>query len=80
MAIAAYSDLAFRLKSHYPVKVVKLLRIIACNRGPLRKVSGLFIKQMNSQAVNIGVHVMQVKGKKAMASSARINKPPIEVI
>ncbi len=28
------------------------------NRGPLRKVSGLLIRQMNSQVVNIGVHVV----------------------
>jgi hypothetical protein len=35
---------------------------------------------MNSQAVNIGVHVVQVKGKKPMASFAGTNIPPIEVI
>jgi hypothetical protein len=35
---------------------------------------------MNSQAVNIGMHVVQVKGKKLMASFADINIPPIEVI
>jgi hypothetical protein len=35
---------------------------------------------MNSQAVNIGVHVVQVKGKKLMASFAGINILPIEVI
>jgi hypothetical protein len=35
---------------------------------------------MNSQAVNIGVHVVQVKGKKLMASFAGINIPPVEVI
>ncbi len=50
------------------------------NRGPLRKVSGLLIRQMNSQAVNIGVHAVQVKGKKPMASFASTNIPPIEVI
>ncbi len=50
------------------------------NRGPLRKVSGLLIRQMNNQAVNIGVHAMQVKGKKLMASFAGTDIPPIEVI
>jgi hypothetical protein len=35
---------------------------------------------MNSQAVNIGVHAVQVKGKKPMASFASTNIPPIEVI
>jgi hypothetical protein len=35
---------------------------------------------MNSQAVNIGVHAMQVEGKKPMASFASTNIPPIEVI
>jgi hypothetical protein len=35
---------------------------------------------MNSQAVNIGVHVVQLKGKKSMASFAGTNIPPIEVI
>jgi len=50
------------------------------NRGPLRKVSGLLIRQMNSQAVNIGVHAVQVKGKKPMVSFASTNIPPIEVI
>ncbi len=50
------------------------------NRGPLRKVSGLLIRQMNSQAVNIGVHAVQVKGKKSMASFAGTNISPIEVI
>jgi len=50
------------------------------NRGPFRKVSGLLIRQMNSQALNIGVHVVQVKGKKPMASFAGINIPPIKVI
>jgi hypothetical protein len=50
------------------------------NRGPLKKVSGLFIRQMNSQAVNIGVHAVQVEGKKLMASFAGTNIPPIEVI
>jgi hypothetical protein len=29
VAAAAYSDLAFRLKSQHPVKVVELLRIMA---------------------------------------------------
>jgi len=29
VAAAAYLDLAFRLKSHHPVKVVELLRIMA---------------------------------------------------
>jgi hypothetical protein len=29
VAAAAYSDLAFRLKSHHPVKVVELLHIMA---------------------------------------------------
>jgi len=50
------------------------------NRGPFRKVSGLLIRQMNSQVLNIGVHVVQVKGKKPMASFAGINIPPIKVI
>jgi hypothetical protein len=50
------------------------------NRGPLRKVSGLLIRYMNNQVVNIGVHVVQVKGKKLMASFAGTNIPPIEVI
>ncbi len=35
---------------------------------------------MDSQAVNIGVHVMQIKGKKLMASFADTDIPPIEVI
>jgi hypothetical protein len=35
---------------------------------------------MNSQAVNIGVHAVQVKGKKPMASFAGTDIPPIEVI
>jgi hypothetical protein len=35
---------------------------------------------MNSQTVNIRVHVVQVKGKKPMASFAGIDIPPIEVI
>ncbi len=35
---------------------------------------------MNSQVVNIGVHVVQVKGKKPMASFVRTDIPPIEVI
>jgi len=35
---------------------------------------------MNSQVVNIGVHVVQVKGKKPMASFASTDIPPIEVI
>jgi hypothetical protein len=35
---------------------------------------------MNSQAVNIGVHAVQVKGKKLMASFADTNILPIEVI
>jgi hypothetical protein len=35
---------------------------------------------MNSQAVNIGVHVVQVDGKKPMASFAGTNIPPIKVI
>jgi galactitol-specific phosphotransferase system IIC component len=35
---------------------------------------------MNSQALNIGVHVVQIKGKKSMASFAGINIPPIKVI
>ncbi len=35
---------------------------------------------MNSQVVNIGVHVVQVKGKKSMASFAGVDIPPIEVI
>ncbi len=50
------------------------------NCGPLRKVSGLLIRQMNNQAVNIGVHAVQVKGKKPMASFAGTDIPPIEVI
>jgi len=50
------------------------------NRGPLRKVSGLLIRQMNSQVVNIGVHAVQVKGKKPMASFAGTDILPIEVI
>ncbi len=50
------------------------------NRGPLRKVSSLLIRQMNSQAINIGVHVMQVKSKKPMASFAGTDIPPIKVI
>ncbi len=50
------------------------------NHGPLRKVSGLLIRQMNSQAANIRMHVMRVKGKKLMASFAGTNIPPIEVI
>ncbi len=50
------------------------------NRGPLRKVSGLLIRQMNNQAVNIGVHAVQVKGKKPMASFAGTDISPIEVI
>jgi hypothetical protein len=29
LAATAYSDLAFQLKSHHPVKVVELLRIMA---------------------------------------------------
>jgi hypothetical protein len=43
-------------------------------------VSGLLIRQMNSQAVNIGVHAVQVKGKKSMASFAGTDISPIEVI
>jgi hypothetical protein len=35
---------------------------------------------MNSQTVNIGVHAMQLKGKKPMASFVGIDIPPIEVI
>ncbi len=35
---------------------------------------------MNSQSINIGVHVVQIKGKKPMASFAGTNIPPIEVI
>jgi hypothetical protein len=35
---------------------------------------------MNSQAVNIRVHVVQVKGKKPMASFTGTDIPPIEVI
>ncbi len=35
---------------------------------------------MNSQAVNIGVHVVQVKGKRPMVSFAGTDIPPIEVI
>jgi hypothetical protein len=35
---------------------------------------------MNSQAVNIGVHAVQVKGKKPMASFAGTNISPIEII
>jgi hypothetical protein len=35
---------------------------------------------MNSEAVNIGVHAVQVEGKKPMASFASTNIPPIEVI
>jgi hypothetical protein len=35
---------------------------------------------MNSHAVNIGVHVVQVKGKKPMASFVGTDIPPIEVI
>ncbi len=50
------------------------------NHGPLRKVSGMLIRQMNSQAVNIRVHAVQVKGKKPMASFAGTDIPPIEVI
>jgi hypothetical protein len=50
------------------------------NRGPFRKVSGLLIRQMNSQAINIGVHAVQVKGKKLMASFVGTDIPPIEVI
>jgi hypothetical protein len=48
------------------------------NRGPFKKLSGMFIRQMNSQVVNIGVHVVQVK--KSMASFAGTDIPPIEVI
>ncbi len=40
----------------------------------------MLIRQMNSQAVNIGVHAVQVEGKKPMASFAGTNIPPIEVI
>ncbi len=50
------------------------------NRGPFRKVSGLLIRKMNSQAINIGVHAVQVKGKKPMASFVGTDIPPIEVI
>ncbi len=50
------------------------------NRGPLGKVSGLLIRQMNSQTINIGVHAVQVKGKKPMSSFANTDIPPIEVI
>jgi len=50
------------------------------NRGPLRKVSDLLIRQMNNQAVNIGVHAMQVKSKKPVASFAGTDMPSIEVI
>jgi len=50
------------------------------NCGPLRKVSGLLIRQMNSQAVNIWVHVVQVKGKKPMESFVGTDIPPIKVI
>ncbi len=50
------------------------------NRGPLKKVSGLLIRQMNSQTVNIGVHAVQIKGKKPMASFVGTDIPPIEVI
>jgi len=50
------------------------------NHGPLRKVNGLLIRQMNSQAVNIEVHAVQVKGKKPMVSFVDTNIPPIEVI
>jgi hypothetical protein len=35
---------------------------------------------MNSQVVNIGVHAVQVKGKKPMASFAGTDILPIEVI
>jgi hypothetical protein len=35
---------------------------------------------MNSQVVNIGVHVVQIKGKKLMASFASTNILPIKVI
>ncbi len=35
---------------------------------------------MNSQAVNIGVHVVLVKGKKPMASFVGTSIPPIKVI
>jgi hypothetical protein len=35
---------------------------------------------MNSQAVNIRVHVVQVEGKKPMASFVGTDVPPIEVI
>jgi hypothetical protein len=35
---------------------------------------------MNSQTVNIGVHVVLIKGKKLMASFTGIDIPPIEVI
>jgi hypothetical protein len=50
------------------------------NRGALKKVSGLLIRQMNSQAINIGVHIVQLKGKKPMASFVGTDIPPIEVI
>jgi hypothetical protein len=50
------------------------------NHGPLRKVSGLLIRQMNNQAVNIGMHAVQVKSKKPMASFVGIDISPIEVI
>jgi len=50
------------------------------NRGPFKKVNGLLIRQMNSQAVNIGVHAVQVKSKKPMASFISTNILPIEVI
>jgi len=50
------------------------------NRGPLRKVSGMLIRQMNNQAINIGVHAVQVKSKKPVASFIGIDIPPIEVI
>jgi hypothetical protein len=35
---------------------------------------------MNSQTINIGVHAVQVEGKKPMASFTGTNIPPIEVI
>jgi hypothetical protein len=35
---------------------------------------------MNSQAVNIGVHAVQLKGKKPMANFDGTDIPPIEVI
>ncbi len=35
---------------------------------------------MNNQAVNIGVHAVQVKGKKPMESFTGTDIPPIEVI